>query len=194
MIAQKSQIVVNLILLLYISATEKIKEHTESCKLLSSVSSEYPVNETKPRTFYSILNHILRDQLQLHSFDIRAASWQNKQNGMCAQRRLISAWASAQSLISLVDAQADLSVRWALMPFCWFCHEAAHLPVLHTCTWTTIRIAVFVLRSNSLYMFRDNLFAPSRHLQKFRPITLLLFYQFSAFVPANNSELTVVIT
>ena len=25
------------------------------------------------------------------------------------------------------DAQADLSLRWAYMPLCWFCHEAAHL-------------------------------------------------------------------
>ena len=24
------------------------------------------------------------------------------------------------------DAQADLSLRWAHMPFCWFCHKAAH--------------------------------------------------------------------
>ena len=23
------------------------------------------------------------------------------------------------------DAQADLSLRWAHMPFCWFCHEVA---------------------------------------------------------------------
>ena len=36
---------------------------------------------------------------------IWAASWQNKQNGMCAQRRLRSAWASAQS---------DQSLRCAL--------------------------------------------------------------------------------
>ena len=28
---------------------------------------------------------------------IWAAAWQNQQNGMCAQWRLISAWASAQS-------------------------------------------------------------------------------------------------
>ena len=34
------------------------------------------------------------------------------------QRRLWSHWA---------DAQADLSLRWAHMPLCWFCHEAAHL-------------------------------------------------------------------
>ena len=25
------------------------------------------------------------------------------------------------------DAQADLSLCWAHMPFCWFCHDAAHL-------------------------------------------------------------------
>ena len=73
-----------------------------------------------------------------------AASWQNQQSGMCAQRRLRSAWASAQSDQSLrcpheeswvlsyplsaqqrlwsdwVDVQADLSLRWAYMPFCWF--------------------------------------------------------------------------
>ena len=30
-----------------------------------------------------------------------AASWQNQQNGMCAQQRLRSAWASAQSDQSL---------------------------------------------------------------------------------------------
>ena len=30
-----------------------------------------------------------------------AASWQNQQNGMCAQRRIRSAWASAQSDQSL---------------------------------------------------------------------------------------------
>ena len=29
-----------------------------------------------------------------------------------------------------MDAQADLSVRWAHMPFCWFCHEVAQLIML----------------------------------------------------------------
>ena len=37
------------------------------------------------------------------------------------QRRLCS---------DLGNAQADLSLRWAHMPFCWFCHEAAHLQYL----------------------------------------------------------------
>ena len=35
-----------------------------------------------------------------------------------AQQRLWSDWA---------DAQADLSLRWAHRPHCWFCHEAAHI-------------------------------------------------------------------
>ena len=39
-----------------------------------------------------------------------------------AQRRLWPDWA---------DAQADLSLRWAHMSFCWFCHEAAHIQVAH---------------------------------------------------------------
>ena len=37
---------------------------------------------------------------------------------LSAQRRLWSDW---------VDAQADLSLRWAHMSFCWFCRVAAHL-------------------------------------------------------------------
>ena len=37
---------------------------------------------------------------------------------LSAQRRLWSDW---------VDAQADLSLRWAHMPFCCFCHEVAQI-------------------------------------------------------------------
>ena len=37
---------------------------------------------------------------------------------MCIQQRLGSAWAGAQ---------ADLSLRWAHMLFCWFCHEAPQI-------------------------------------------------------------------
>ena len=36
----------------------------------------------------------------------------------CGQRRLWSNWA---------DAQTDLSLRWAHIPYCWFCHDVAHL-------------------------------------------------------------------
>ena len=38
---------------------------------------------------------------QLSFIEIWAATWQNQQNGMCAQQRLRSAWASAQSDQSL---------------------------------------------------------------------------------------------
>ena len=37
---------------------------------------------------------------------------------LCAQRRLLSDWA---------DAQANLSLSWAHMPFYWFCHEVAQI-------------------------------------------------------------------
>ena len=53
------------------------------------------------------------------------------------QRRLRSAWASAQSdqsslfawrwTGSLADAQANLSLCWAHMPFWWFCHATAQI-------------------------------------------------------------------
>ena len=38
----------------------------------------------------------------------------------CGQRRLWSDWS---------DAQADLSLHWAHMAYCWFCHEVAHCTV-----------------------------------------------------------------
>ena len=34
---------------------------------------------------------------------------------------------TAKTLIRRGGCPADLSLRWAHMPFCWFCHEAAHL-------------------------------------------------------------------
>ena len=36
---------------------------------------------------------------------------------------------TANTLISWADAQADLCLRWAQWPFCWFCHAAAHVCV-----------------------------------------------------------------
>ena len=47
---------------------------------------------------------------------------------LSAQWRLWSDWA---------DAQADLSLCWEHMPFCWFCHEVAHFTLFQlqcTCT------------------------------------------------------------
>ena len=71
-------------------------------------------------------------------------------NDLCAQQRLRSAWASAQSDQSSLsawrnigssatniahcedwsdwaDAQVDLSLRGAHTSICWFCHEAAQI-------------------------------------------------------------------
>ena len=93
-----------------------------------------------------------------------AASWQNQQNGMCVQRRLGSAWASAQSDQSLccqheerlgpelpIERTAKTLVRLGGYPgwsepslgahsFCWFCHEAAHV-------------------KNEVYIFCENIMA-----------------------------------
>ena len=54
----------------------------------------------------------------------------------CGQQRLRSDWA---------DAQADLSRRWAYMPFCWFCHDAAHL-FSAGCLWLGLRQDVLKTR------------------------------------------------
>ena len=83
-----------------------------------------------------------------------AASWQNQQCGMCAQRRLRSAWASAQSDQSLRCLHEEglglyLPIEWTAKtlirlggcpgwsksslgahPLCWFCHEAAQITQL----------------------------------------------------------------
>ena len=68
--------------------------------------------------------------------------WQNQHCGMCAQRRLRSAWVSDLKKAWVLsyplsakkrlwsdwaNAQADLSFRWPHKPFCWFCHEMAQL-------------------------------------------------------------------
>ena len=50
-------------------------------------------------------------------FTVRFMGSQEPRLSSCGQRRLWSDWA---------NAQADLSVRWVHMPFCWFCHEAVH--------------------------------------------------------------------
>ena len=88
---------------------------------------------------------------QIPRINIWASTGQNLQNGMCAQRSLRSDWASAQSDQSLLfaqwvakdpcflhadsedwsdraDAQADLSLCWAHMPFCRFCPTLAPMP------------------------------------------------------------------
>ena len=54
-------------------------------------------------------------------FAMRSLGSSGPKLSSCGQRRLWSDWA---------DAQADLNLRWAYMPFCWFCHEAAQIVLI----------------------------------------------------------------
>ena len=47
---------------------------------------------------------------------------------------------TAKTLIDWADAQSDLSLRWAQMPFCWFYHEVAQK------NWTAGKLAVVILK------------------------------------------------
>ena len=61
-----------------------------------------------------------------------AASWENQQND-CApskdsdQPGYLSSRGQWRLWSNWVDAQADLSIRWAQSSFCWFSHEAAQI-------------------------------------------------------------------
>ena len=107
-------------------------------------------------TYCSLLMELNKSHYyaRLQTAGIWAASWQNQQNDcvpsedsdqpghspslirvfavrmkkacflsypLSAQRRLWSDW---------TDAQADVSLRCAYMPFCWLWHEAAHLTLV----------------------------------------------------------------
>ena len=94
---------------------------------------------------YHLMLLIYAKRLFISAPWIWTAAWQNH---LCAQRRLGSVWASAQSDQSSLCAQwiekdlnadsgdlgqtgripqADLSLRWAHRSFCWFCHAATHM-------------------------------------------------------------------
>ena len=64
-------------------------------------------------------------QIAMH---IWAASWQNQQNGMCVQRRLRSAWASAQS-----DQSLCCALNGYLRAQCFFMRTANTLIRLGGC-------------------------------------------------------------
>ena len=92
---------------------------------------------------------------------------------LSAQRRLWSDWA---------DAQADLSLRWAQMPFCWFCHEAAHLLYGKQCrTWPDCSSpsCIFTVFPWSDVSFKSSLVwicnvCPDLSVRKLRTVTVLL--------------------
>ena len=60
---------------------------------------------------------------------IWAASWQNQYNDPAPSEdsdQLCTQWVVKDPSFLHANAHADLSFRWAHMPFCWFCHEAAN--------------------------------------------------------------------
>ena len=42
---------------------------------------------------------------------------------------LATHWAHSEDWSDWADAQADLSLCWVHVPFCWFCHKVAHICV-----------------------------------------------------------------
>ena len=73
---------------------------------------------------------------------------------LSAQRRLLSDWA---------DAQAELILRWAHMPFCWFCHDAAHLGLMtassnFNCSLQICRIIFFCSLNNHFSRFSQTVY------------------------------------
>ena len=88
------------------------------------------------------ISFYLFDDLKISHLMTKPTKW------LCAQRRLRSAWACAQSDQSSLctwwvakdpsflhahredsdqTGQADLSLRWAHMSFCWFCRAAVQM-------------------------------------------------------------------
>ena len=81
-------------------------------------------------------------------------TWQNQQNDMCVQRRLIhpvwsvfavrtnlgTHWAHSEDWSDWADSQADLSLRWAHRSFCWFCHGTAYFMSVIKATKSIIHV------------------------------------------------------
>ena len=62
------------------------------------------------------------------------ASAQSDQSSLSAWRNLGSLathWAHSEDWSDWTDDLADFSLCWVHMPFCWFCHEAAHMQFIH---------------------------------------------------------------
>ena len=53
---------------------------------------------------------------------------------------LAAQWVHSEDWSDWADAQADLSLRWAHMPFCWFCHEAAQMWSDFSIKWETLPV------------------------------------------------------
>ena len=66
---------------------------------------------------------------------------------LSAQRRLCSDWA---------DAQADLSLCWAHMPFCWFCHVAAQVLISYEGSQFLAKLFSYIVVHQMLVVFEPD--------------------------------------
>ena len=69
---------------------------------MSGSSESVEGEKAKIKNLYSRISHPAQDTIRQRKTNTMdgikwAAAWQNQQNDLCAQRRLRSAWASAQS-------------------------------------------------------------------------------------------------
>ena len=84
---------------------------------------------------------------------------QSDQSSLCAQwvaKDSSFLHADSEDWSDWADAQADLNLRLAHMPLCWFCHEAAHLVLLtnfHSESLDYIACEDVVLLLTSSYMY-----------------------------------------
>ena len=70
--------------------------------------------------------HVRPAQTQI-SLGIRPVRSESSLSGRKIIGSSANHWAHCEDWSDWADGQADLSLRWAHMSFCWFCHEAAHL-------------------------------------------------------------------
>ena len=86
--------------------------------------------------WWLVQNFHYSEILKFSFIHIWVASWQNQQNG-CAPIQ-VSDQPGHLPYADWADAQADLGFCCARMPFCWFCHEVAHIwfyEHLHGLVW-----------------------------------------------------------
>ena len=99
-----------------------------------------------PSLFAYVIRNLSRLMTKPTNWSVRPAktkinlSAQSDQSSQCAQwvaEDPMFLHADSEDWSDRVDSQADLSLRWAQKSFCWFCHEAAHLPCERTSKTTS---------------------------------------------------------
>ena len=94
------------------------------CKCLKKVNNQMSHLMTKP-TKWPLCPVKTHPPSLIRVFVGHSLGSQGPNTSSCGQRRLWS---------DLADAQADLSLRWKHMPYCWFCHDVAQISAERGCS------------------------------------------------------------